>query len=126
MASGTNNPVTPESQGSQSPGNNSILKQLSSLSADDLQGQTPPSQAVVDWLHGKASTTQVSTDVHHFIGFQDNDVAAGSHTHDGKNSQFIVGTKVTLTDLSASPTTPQIVAAVNAINAIFRQYFGTN
>ena len=89
--------------------------------ADDTMtdGKAPPSGKVIDWLHGKAST-QRPEDIHHPLGFGETDAAPGNHTHDGKNSKFLFTPDVPLNDLPAAPTSAQIQASVNAINAMLR------
>ena len=102
-----------------------IFKQLASGDSTKVDGQAPPSEAVSDWLHGRASTTRPE-DLHHRIGFGTTEASSGSHQHDGKSSKFILdGANVTLTDITAAATGSQIAAAVNAINAVFRTYFGS-
>jgi len=98
----------------------SIFSDLNSADSTATDGLEPPSQKVVDWIHGKASIARPE-DFHHIIGFGDADAASGSHTHNGKNSKFLFDSSTVLTDLPASPTSAQIQAAVNALNALFRQ-----
>lgn len=107
-------------------GGKDIFSQLSSADTSQLQGEQPPSEAVVDFLHARASTTRPE-DIHHFIGTGDADSAAGSHQHNGKDSKLILqNANVVLTDITATATGSQIATAVNAINAVFRNYFGSN
>ena len=102
-----------------------IFKQLASGDSTKVDGQSPPSEAVSDWLHGRASTTRPE-DLHHTIGFGPSQSSPGSHQHNGKDSkQILDGANVTLSDITAAATGTQIAAAVNAINAVFRAYFGS-
>lgn len=91
------------------------------LSDSAVDGKTPPSQKVIDWLHGRVSTRK-KTDLHHPIGFGETDAASGDHTHDGKNSKTLFNPDLLiLTDISNTATGTQIATAVNAINAALRQ-----
>lgn len=95
-----------------------------SLSSDDgssVDGKTPPPPKVVDWFHGKASTEEPS-DIHHRIGTGASDAAPGNHGHRGRDSfpLFDAAEIATLTDLSGTPSSAQIVASVNAINELLR------
>ena len=97
----------------------SIFSYHSTAGDTATDGVSPPSQKVVDWLHLKASANRPE-DLHHMIGFGPADAASGDHTHNGKNSKFLFDSTTVLTDLPASPTSAQIQAAVNALNALFR------
>ena len=97
----------------------SIFDDLNSAEDTATDGLNPPSQKVVDWLHGKASLNRPE-DIHHIVGFGDADSASGSHTHNGKNSKFLFDPSVVLNDLPAAPTSAQIQSAVNALNALMR------
>ena len=102
-----------------------IFKQLAGSDSTEVEGQPPPTEAISDWLHGRASTTRPE-DVHHRIGFGATDASPGSHQHDGKTSKFILdGANVTLTDITAASTPAQVATAMNNINAVFRTYFGS-
>lgn len=93
---------------------------IGGLTDESINGKTPPSQKVVDFLHGQASTKK-PTDLHHRLGFTSEDAAPGDHTHDGKNSKGLFTPEVTtLTDISNTATGTQIAAAVNALNAALR------
>jgi hypothetical protein len=103
-----------------------IISQLAQADTTEIEGQTPPSEAVVDFIHGRASTTRPE-DLHHRIGNGATDSSAGNHQHNGKDSKFILdGANVTLNDITATATGSQIAAAVNAINAVLRTYFGAS
>lgn len=97
----------------------SIFEDLSTATDTVTDGLTPPSQKQLDWLHGRASINRPE-DLHHMIGFGAADAAAGDHTHNGKNSKFLFDSNTVLTDLGPAPTSAQIQAAVNALNALFR------
>lgn len=90
------------------------------LTDDAINGKTPPSQKVIDWLHGRVST-QKATDIHHRLGTADTDASPGNHTHDGKNSYPLFSENDILTDISNTATGTQIATAVNKINALLRQ-----
>jgi hypothetical protein len=94
---------------------------LGGLTEDGINGKTPPSPKVADWLHGRVSVDK-PTDLHHRIGTGQADAASGAHTHDGANSMPLwdEGADV-LANLPASPTLAQVSTAVNAINALLRQ-----
>lgn len=96
-----------------------IFDDLNSADETAVDGKAPPSQKVVDWFHAKASIGRPE-DIHHPIGYGETDAAPGNHTHDGKNSKFLFPTSVVLTDLGPAPTSLQIQAAVNNINAALR------
>lgn len=95
-----------------------VFMQLTQVPDSSLDGLQPPSQKVVDVFHGKASINRPE-DIHHQIGVGINEAASGAHTHNGTDSLYIVINQ-TLTDLPATPTSAQIQAAVNQINAILR------
>ena len=102
-----------------------IFKQLAAGDSTKVDGQAPPSEAVADWLHGRASTTRPE-DIHHRIGFGSTEASPGNHQHNGKDSKMILdGANVTLSDITAAATGAQIATAVNAINAVFRSYLGS-
>ncbi len=107
-------------------GTQGIVEALTSISNESLEGAPPPSQAFVDWLHGQASTTKPD-DLHHTLGFQQNQAAIGNHRHNGKDSLTIIppSDAFALTDLGPSPATSDIVAAVNKLNAMARTYLGS-
>ena len=62
-----------------------------------LGGQTPPSNKVVEWFHGRADTTRPES-IHHPLGTGPSEAAAGDHTHNGKDSAYIIpaGTALTM------------------------------
>lgn len=98
-----------------------IFEELGRDKGKGLETTQSPSEKVVDWFHSRASNTQ-RNDLHHRIGDGPTDAAAGDHDHDGVNSKFLFNAaEVTLVDLSASPSTADIRAAVNAINAALRR-----
>ncbi len=101
----------------------SVLKDLASASDATIEGLTPPSAKMVDFLHGNASTAQ-RNDIHHKLGFAPEDAAAGDHTHNGVNSPGLF-TGLTFADITAGATGAQIAAAVNAINAALRLVGGS-
>jgi hypothetical protein len=103
-----------------------IIAQLAAADTTEIEGQTPPSEAVVDFIHGRASTTRPE-DLHHTLGTGQVQASPGNHQHNGKDSKFVLdGANVTLTDITAGATGAQIATAVNAINALFRTYFGSS
>lgn len=105
---------------------NDVFDALSAASAETIEGKTPPSEAVIDFIHVRASTNRPE-DLHHSLGSAGSQASPGSHQHDGKTSKYILdGANVTLTDITAVATGAQISTAVNAINALFRSYFGAN
>ena len=65
-----------------------LLEQFTDLEKQDINSKKPPSIKFLEWLHRNVSTTR-SVDVHHMIGVGEGDVAAGRHTHDGKNSPYL-------------------------------------
>lgn len=104
-----------------------LLTALSSISQESIEGAPPPSEAFVTWLHGQASTTKPQ-DLHHALGFTDTTAAVGSHRHNGKDSLRIIpdGEYTLPPNLSASPATSDIVAAVNALLTMSRTYLGAS
>lgn len=86
---------------------------------DSLTDEDPPSAKVINWFLSNADSRAVGSMLHP-IGFTDGAVASGQHKHDGKDSPYLFDTTPILTDLPASPTTAQIVQAVNAINQHLR------
>ena len=99
----------------------SIFEDLGKADGKGLEANTPPSEKIIDWLHARASTT-ARNDLHHRIGDGPTDAASGDHTHNGVDSKpLFTAAQVSLTDLGASPTTADIRAAVNALNAAFRR-----
>lgn len=106
------------------PTGGNLIQQLASISTESLEGAPPPSDAFVAWLHAQASTSKPQ-DLHHTQGFTEFTVSPGNHRHNGKDSLTIIPTgEYPLTDLSASPVTSDIVAAVNALNKLARTYLG--
>lgn len=105
---------------------NNIFEQLSKADDAAIEGVSPPSEKMVDFLHARASTTRPE-DIHHPVGTGAGQVSPGRHQHNGKDSLFILdGANVTLNDITIAATGAQIATAVNAINAVFRAYFGSN
>jgi hypothetical protein len=94
-----------------------ILSQLAQSDATMLQGVNPPSNKVVEWFHGRADTTRPES-IHHPIGTGPSESAAGDHTHNGKDSAFIIPAGTTLTDVPTTATNLQLANAINAINAV--------
>lgn len=97
----------------------SIFDDLNTAADTATDGKEPPSQKIVDWIHGKTSINRPE-DIHHIVGFGDADASSGSHTHNGKNSKYLFDSSVVLTDLTGAPTSAQIQTSVNAINAALR------
>lgn len=94
---------------------------VAGLTDDAINGKTPPSPKVAEWVHGRISSDK-PTDIHHRIGTGPGDAAKGSHTHDGTDSMPLwdEGEDV-LTNITSSATGAQIATAVNAINALLRE-----
>lgn len=65
-----------------------LTQLFSELEKGDINAKKPPSVKFLEWLHRNASTNR-DVDVHHRIGQNEGDVAAGKHTHDGKNSPYL-------------------------------------
>jgi hypothetical protein len=103
-----------------------VFQQLATTDATDLTSQAPPPPNVVDFLHALADTTRPEG-VHHALGTDVTNATPGNHQHNGLDSyQLLYGTGVTLpADLVGTPTSAQIVASVNALNAIMRTYLGS-
>lgn len=95
-----------------------VFAQLLQTPDSELDGLQPPSQKIVDVFHGKASVDRPE-DIHHRIGFGLNDASSGAHTHNGKDSNYLI-TNTVLTDLGPTPTSAQIQAAMNQLNAVLR------
>lgn len=67
-----------------------MANELERLFADvDPVNDPPPSRALVDWIHRNAGTDRF--DLHHKIGHDATDAAAGDHDHDGRNSGQVAG-----------------------------------
>ena len=95
-----------------------ILTQLAQSDATMLQGVNPPSNKVVEWFHGRADTTRPES-IHHPLGTGPSDASPGDHTHNGKDSAFIVPAGTVLTDVPTTATILQLANAVNALNHAF-------
>lgn len=91
-----------------------LLKQLTELDDAAIESASPPSQKLVDWLHGKAST-QKSEDLHHRLGYTDQDAAQGDHTHDGRNSKALLDAGDLPALLAPGYTAAQAMDAINKI-----------
>lgn len=90
------------------------------LTDESINGKTPPSRKVLDWLHVKVSTEK-DTDTHHTVGTRRNQVSRGDHDHDGENSLPLFDDLETqLPDLAGGATLAQVITAVNLINAALR------
>lgn len=102
-----------------------LLQALGSISQEAIEGATPPSEAFVTWLHGQASTTRPQ-DLHHPLGFQENNAAPGNHRHNGKDSLKIIpdGEFTLPVNLTAGASNADIVAAINKLNDLCRTYLG--
>lgn len=102
-----------------------FLGELSTSTGAEIANVTPPNEKIVDWFHGKASITRPE-DVHHMLGFGPSDAAYGNHVHDGKASLTLIQPpgSIILVDLTATPATSDIVAAVNGLNAMARTILG--
>jgi len=96
---------------------------LFGLNDSSVDGKPSPSDKVVMWFHGKASTDQ-PTDIHHRIGFGDTDAASGSHTHDGKNSKPLFNIDQVPADLASGASLAQTITAVNRILELIRKVSG--
>lgn len=94
-----------------------ILTQLAQSDATMLQGVNPPSNKVVEWFHGRADTTRHES-IHHALGTGPSDASPGDHTHNGKDSPYIIPAGSTLTDVPTTATTLQLANAINALNAL--------
>lgn len=95
-----------------------LFDQLKSIESGDLEGKASPAPKVVSWLLGNGSTTE-NNDVLHRLGTGAGDAAPGRHIHDGRDSPYLFE-GVTLNDLPSNASTAQIIAAVNALNALMR------
>jgi hypothetical protein len=84
----------------------------------EIEGKAPPSEKILNWLHGRASTTRPE-DVHHRIGTGVGEVSPGRHQHDGKDSLPLFD-EFTLIDVTGASTTAELASAINAINAALR------
>jgi len=90
---------------------------LANADENAVDGKNPPAEKVVDWFHGRASTSR-RDDIHHRIGFGEADAASGTHTHDGVNSAPLwADADYDLTALSLAATTAQIIAKINVMLA---------
>ena len=96
-----------------------FIDDLTNLTPASVEGKTPPSTRVVDWLHGRVSTTK-DTDIHHPLGTSVGTAARGEHDHDGKNSLPLWNAETVPADLPAAPTTAQIRDTMNATLAMLR------
>jgi hypothetical protein len=91
------------------------------LSDDAINGKTPPSRKVVDWLHTQVSTEK-DTDLHHRIGFGETDASRGDHDHDGENSMPLWDeNEVVLNTLAGGATLGTVIDRVNEIILAMRQ-----
>lgn len=99
--------------------NTSLFDDLSQ-NDEGLEGKTPPSTKVVDFLHGNASTNE-PTDIHHRIGFAPADAARGDHDHDGVNSFPLWDGTTAIPAVSGASTTAELAAAINAIAGLLQE-----
>lgn len=108
-------------------GGSQLLTMFASIPSDAFEGITPPSEQFVDWLHGRASTTKPS-DLHHGLGFNENNASPGNHRHNGKDSLKIIpdGEFTLSVNLTAGASNTDIVAAINKLNDLCRTYLGAN
>lgn len=95
-----------------------LIDSLSKIDVTEIDGKTPPPKKLVDFIHGQAGTSR--DELHHKLGFADDDASPGSHDHDGKNSRALWPADLALTDVTAGSSMAQFAAAINAINAALR------
>lgn len=108
-------------------GGGNILQMFAQIPSDAFEGIAPPSEQFVDWLHGRAASSKPS-DLHHPLGFNENNAAYGNHRHNGKDSLKIIpdGEFTLPTNLTAGATTTDIVNSINQLNNLCRNYLGAN
>jgi len=97
-----------------------FLDEITNLSSADVEGKTPPPTRIIDWLHGRVSTSK-PTDIHHALGKGPSHASPGNHSHNGKDSLPLWAAAEIPADLGASPTTGQIRDTVNQILAAMRK-----
>lgn len=80
----------------------------------DLDGKTPPTRKYIEWLHQNASSGR-REDLHHAIGFGPTDVAAGDHTHNGRDSLALIPADIDFNDPTDLDSLLDWAAVVNAV-----------
>lgn len=98
-----------------------LTQLFSELEKGDINAKKPPTVKFLEWLHRNASTTR-DVDIHHRVGQNEGDVAAGKHNHDGKNSPFLFAAA----DIPADPaaTLPALQAWAIQINDLLQTKAG--
>jgi hypothetical protein len=89
----------------------------------DVDGKTPPSSKIVDWLHGNASLSDPQS-IHHRVGTGEADASPGNHRHNGRDSFSLFDEVDIPDDLSNSATNSEIVDGLNAVLALLRTVGG--
>lgn len=97
-----------------------FLDEITNLSSADVEGKTPPPTRIIDWLHGRVSTTK-PTDIHHALGKGPSNASQGDHDHNGKNSMPLWSAAEIPNDLGASPTNAQIRDTLNQLLVAIRK-----
>lgn len=97
-----------------------VLDDLVNITPGSIEGKAPPPTRLVDWFHGRVSTTR-DTDIHHPLGNGPGAASPGDHTHDGKRGAALWSAADIPADLPASPTSAQFRDATNAILAQLRK-----
>lgn len=77
-----------------------------------------PDNKTVEDFHKNASKDTRPEDMHHTLGIESNQAAAGDHTHDGTNGVLLLGGTI-ISGNKASPSTvlPSIIGALVRLGA---------
>lgn len=85
---------------------------------DTADAERSPDNKTVDDFHKNASVDTRPEDIHHRLGIEPNQAAAGDHRHDGSNGVLLLD-GVIISGSKASPSTvlPSIIGALVQLGA---------